>query len=274
MIIVFFLSLLLILFVNNLCSASTGEDWVVVKGRHFVVRVEGEGNGGFGQEVLRAAERHYSRITSVLGGAPRESWTGEKRCEITLYRDKDSYLGNTQAPAWSNASSGYGPKKVIRGFCASPTLLVSELPHEIAHLAFRGFVGVGNGEVPLWLDEGIAFHFEEGRRGAILDDYLRKNIVGGKAIPLADLLQAPQGMAPGAWGSPDQSASLFYACSYSLVNFLITRDGQGRFVKFLRDLTQDRNLPEALGRNYGRSFHTLNDLEKEWSSSLQIMRAI
>lgn len=270
---VLLISLFVIFFSSTLCFAQGLGDWVVIKGRHFVVQVEGESARGFGQEVLREAERAYARISASLGCAGQESWGGKKRCGIFLYKDKASYLADTQAPVWSNASSGYYPEKVIRGYCASPTLLESELPHEIAHLVFRGLVGVENANVPLWLDEGIAFHFEEGRRGAILEEFLRKNAVEGKTIPLADLFRVPQGMAPG-WSSPDQSASLFYAASYSLVNFLIERDGQGRFAKFLREFRQGSDFPKALERNYGRSFRSLNDLEKEWSGSLKFARSI
>ena len=56
----------------------------------------------------------------------------------------------------------YRGKKII-SYTWSRGFLESLLPHEMAHLIFRDFVGF-RGEIPLWLDEGIAQWAESFKR--------------------------------------------------------------------------------------------------------------
>jgi len=272
--IIFFVSFSIFSYSNLLHAASTQENFMTFKGKHFVVQIEGE-QKGFGQDVLREAERFYDSISASLGCPVQNKWLWEGRCEIFVYADKESYLKNSKAPEWSNASSSYYPRKTIQGYRASKTFLTSELPHEISHLLFREYVGAENKNVPLWLDEGIAVFHEAGQRGVVLEKLIQGNAPEGKMISLEELCGMGGGMAQTSWSSPDASSTLtFYAYSYSFVKFLVERYGQAQFTKFLRDFTRGRDFKEALERNYRHSFRDLQGLEKEWNHSIRVARSI
>jgi hypothetical protein len=266
------LGILLFLSAGVSHSAIESGMWHVTKGKHFVVHTQLD-DPYLSRDVLHAAEAYYDRVASRLGYFNRDSWTWEKRCSIYLFRDKQSYLAGTGLPAWSNAATRYEPEKVIQAYVGYPTFLTVELPHEIAHLVFREYVGPDNGEVPLWLDEGVALLHEEGSRTSLLETFMRKKLASGEWIRLTDLLKVSEGTELASWKSQGPSVSLFYAEAYSLVKFLVSSYGERRFVEFLRRLKQEESLEEALEGTYGRPFRDLSHLEREWQRSLDIQRS-
>lgn len=271
---------------SSLLAMPSEDGWQILKGQHFILHVEEE-DGFFGQKVLREAERLYDRISSSLGYLQRESWLWENRCLIYLYRDKNSYLEGTRRPAWSSAASTFHPvtgvnsdglRPVIEGHRGSETFLETELPHEIAHLLFRKLVGVMNANIPLWLDEGIALWQEEVHasapetRGDLLEGIIRDEAARGALIPFSDLTTVGEGTQLSAWAR-GQPVTLFYAESYSLVKFLVSRFGHARFVNFLRELREGEKPESSLAKTYGVYFQDLASLEREWQRSLDIARS-
>jgi hypothetical protein len=146
-------------------AASYAAGWEEVKGTHFIVCYDpstvnppGSGYSGdisrFASDILDRAERYYTRIAADLGYArASEFWTWDKRVRILIYAGHAAYVASSGHPAWSHGMADYG-KKEIASYAFSPRLPDSILPHELAHLIFRDFVGF-KGEVPHWLDEGV-----------------------------------------------------------------------------------------------------------------------
>lgn len=259
-------------------AASGGEDgkWPALKGKHFVVQLEPDDSGRvsseslfWGQKVLREAERNYHRISSSLGIQTEDPWLWERRCVISLYRDKASYIEGTGRPRWSSAAAAFYDGPVIQGHRQSDTFLESELAHEIAHLLFRDYVGRENPHVPRWMDEGVALWFETSDRSHDLDGLIREKALKGKLVSVRDLDRIYKGGAVAGWAS-HESVSLFYAESRSLMKFLLGRFGQARFVNFLKSFREGRTVDESLRKAYGSSMPDLTALEREWYRSLQI----
>lgn len=252
-------------------------DWQMIRGQHFIIHIEDRNYFG-GKTILQKAEATYSRLSSAFGYSDR-TWLGEKRCRIFVYRTKRSYLKGTQRPEWSNASSSFAEEgPMVQGYLESPTLLEAELPHEIAHLIFREHVGIDNPEVPLWLDEGIALWSEgaadpsASRKICSLKNVVAEKAASDELIPLERLNEVRAGMAFPGWAS-QESVSLFYAQSYSLVNYLIHEYGQPRFAEFLKQLEAQRSVEDSLKKNYGVFFRDLSSFEKEWTGSVQSTRS-
>ncbi len=293
--------LLFLLPANLLALPTDGSSWQIIKGQHFIIYLQG--NDLFlGQKTLQEAERLYDRIASSLGYFDRSGWLWENRCAIYLYQNRRSYIKGAQRPAWSNASSSFGsgneaqrstvkhsgavPRRqccfassakeaeprtpIIQASAESETFLAAELPHEIAHLVFRQFVGVNNSQVPLWLDEGVALWQEKlGARAERLEGIVRQAASERRLISLSSLSGAQETNHLPTWAS-QQSISIFYAESFSLVKFLISRYGEARFAEFVRHLKNGDTLEESMRGTYGSSFRNLSSLEYEWQHSLEI----
>jgi hypothetical protein len=157
--------LILLNFIISLSiTAAIAEGQQELKGEHFIIYFTQ--NKAFAKKVLRKAEMDYERIASDLGYARYSNfWTWANRVKIYIHPDHASYIKATGQPKWSEGMADYENKE-ISSYSGSEDFLLSVLPHEIAHLIFRDFVGF-EGEVPLWLDEGVAQWEEEVNRSRI-----------------------------------------------------------------------------------------------------------
>ncbi len=234
-------------------------DWNELKGTHFIVHYRGSG-ASYPMAVMKKAEQYYNRIASDLG-YPRRSqfWLWENRCKIFLYPTRQDFLSSSpNAAAWSSGFAVPG-KRMIVSYEGAETFLDSILPHELAHLVFRDFVGLDNASIPLWLDEGIAMSQELEKR-EIFDRLVRQSISEKKWIP-ADQLNGIRSIQE---YSTSQAAQ-FYAQSQSMVRFLLKSGGPpDRFIQFCRDLRDGKNLDEAFSSNYQRKFPSVQKFEEAW----------
>ncbi len=153
---------------------SEASAWQTKKSDHFILYYEGM-DQTFPDRVVREAESHYGEITDALGFSRRsEFWLWEKRCRIYLYGSKEEYHTLTKQEEWSGGFSVPSDRKIV-SYQGSGEFSDSILPHELAHLIFRDFLGTKNGQVPLWMDEGLAMAQEKTKRVSL--DALVKNMV-------------------------------------------------------------------------------------------------
>ena len=131
------------------------------------------------------------------------------------------------------------------------------LPHELAHILFREFVGFNNPRVPLWLDEGVAQYAEVAKREDALN-YMKQALDQGIYIPLEKI------SAVGVGEDDTALAELFYMQSASLVHFLISKYGSGRFIDFCRALRDGRNIERALTSGISSYLDSLDRFEETW----------
>ncbi len=258
------------------------QDWQEQKDEHFIVYFVQDKT--FASQVLHKAERDYNRIASDLGYARYSNfWTWANRVKIYIYPDHAAFLEASGQPEWSKGMADYKNKEIL-GYAGSQEFLTSILPHEIAHLIFRDFVGF-KGEVPLWLDEGVA-QWEESidrrRIKRIASEYLKK----GTLLSIKDIMDLDVRLikdtdkihlrATSVDGQPGfiiidgkNLVNLYYLQSASLVGFLIERYGTDNFTEFCRQLRDGKKLGEALGYVYPTYFNGIAQFEKEWIKYLK-----
>jgi len=258
------------------------QQWQELKGEHFIIYYVSD--EAFARKVRDTAEVYYRQIALDLG-YPRysEFWLWDKRVKIYLYPDHSSFLKATGQPEWSQGMADYGKKEIV-GYNLSQVFLDSILPHEMAHLIFRDFVGF-KGEIPLWLDEGVAQWAEKNKR-----DYIKKIIKKAydedRLLSLEDLMRldirnirnkeevyvrsttSKTGEPRVLFLSGDNLVSLYYLESVSLVGFLIETFGSDSFSHFCRQLRDGKRINEALTSTYPNYIRNLEDLERRWRKYL------
>ena len=268
-------------FCSGSAVAADQLSWKELKGAHFIVYFTGEES--FARDVLNSGERYYTRIAGELGYARYQGfWTWEKRCKVYIYADHDSFLKSTGGAEWSHGLAEYNTK-TIYSYAWHEGFLDSLLPHEIAHLIFRDFIGF-KGEVPLWLDEGVAQWEEEAKRpqmkAMVKEFYEKESLLTIKDMMKIDIrrLKDDEGVHVRAAltkdGSPgvvflgnDNLINTYYLQSVSMVGFLIERFGGESFTAFCRELRDGETLEEALKSAY-TTITTTAEFEKRWKEYL------
>ncbi len=234
---------------------SAEEEWKELRGDHFIIFYLK--NDKFAADVLRKAEGYYKQIAADLGYQRySDFWQWENRVKIYLYATQEEFLKATGRQNWSHGMADYDAKE-IRSYMWKEGFVESLLPHEITHLVFRDYVGF-KGEIPLWLDEGVA-EWEELPKRAVAKQAMRTFLAEGRKYPLRDLTQIDIRNV-----KIELAVRLFYVQSVSLVDFLISKYGADRFIAFCRQLRDGKTLDEALKFSYPDRFRSLNELEEQW----------
>ncbi|MFA5157314.1 MAG: hypothetical protein WC532_08065 [Candidatus Omnitrophota bacterium] len=260
-----------------------GQDWEQLKSEHFIVYFTND--PGFAKNVLDKSEYYYKRIAGDLGYARySEFWTWDNRVKIYIYPDHKSFISATHQPYWSQGMADYRGKKII-SYAWSKGFVESLLPHEMAHLIFRDFVGF-KGEVPLWLDEGIAQWAEKPDRNyikAMASQAYKDNLV----LPLEEMMvldvrkiRADESIYINTvttndnrkgvlFLSGEKLVNAFYLQAVSLVDFLIVRFGSEKFIELCRQLRDGKSLEEALRFVYPMHIRSIAELDNEWRKYLE-----
>ena len=280
-------NILLVLFILIICfinkDVAQAKSWQELKGDHFVVYFNGEEK--FAKNVLDNAEVYYNRIAFKLGyNRYSDFWTWGKRVKVYIYEDHKSYIKYSGQPKWSHGMADYTNKQ-IASYTWGENFVESLLPHEIAHLIFRDFVGF-KGDVPLWLDEGVAQWAEKENKEKIqfmerkyynedmfftLEDMMRLNLnVLSKKKGVHIRVTLTRSGEPGVlFLSTDNLIATYYMEAVSLVNFLISRYGIKRFNDFCCQLRDGKDINGSLKAAYSVHLSNLKELEEEWRGYLE-----
>ena len=265
------------------CSISFALDWQELKSEHFIVYFIGDEK--FAQEVLDKAEVYYQRIAYELG-YPRYSnfWTWDRRVKIYIYKEKDEFLKVTSQPNWSEGMADYAKKQIV-SYAWAKGFVESLLPHEMAHLIFRDFVGF-KGEVPLWLDEGVAQWAEEQKRKdykAMSKYYLKKETLLVLDVMMTldirqvkendkihmRVIQSRDGREGVLFLGGEELVKVYYLQAVSLVGFLIEKYGSDSFAIFCRQLRDGKSMEESLRFAYPLYIRSLKELQERWVTYLE-----
>ena len=270
-----------------LLAASGGADdkihWQELKGTHFWIYYVGEES--FARDVLNRAEGYYSRIADELGYARYQGfWTWDKRCKIYIYPDHDSFSkASLDQPEWAEGMAEYKSRSIY-SYAWKEGFLDSLLPHEMTHLIFRDFIGFP-GEIPLWLDEGIAQWEEEARRPAMkamakktyeengfltFEEMMRLDI---RYLPKNENVYIRSAIAKeGGHGvvflSTENLIKTYYLQSVSMIGFMIERYGGETFTVFCRELRDGKDFESAIRAAYP-NITGIKDFEDGWKKYLE-----
>ncbi len=140
--------------------ADAADNWRKLNSSHFVIYYK-EAPLDFVKSVSETAEELYHEIPRNLGFIRYNGWKYENRVAIYIYNDHDDYTIDAKNMGWSSGHANIA-RKEIRTYPSAAGFFDSTLPHELAHIIFREFIG--NNPIPLWLDEGVAMYQEKAKR--------------------------------------------------------------------------------------------------------------
>jgi hypothetical protein len=132
------------------------------------------------------------------------------------------------------------------------------IAHELTHLVIHQVTFNPYGGLPTWLDEGLAMK-SEGKLGAIFVSILHKAYEENNLISVQSLASPFSAYA--------EDATLAYAQSYSIADYLISEYGRGKMFELLNTFRQGSGYDEALMKVYGFDMDGLDTL---WRESLKV----
>ena len=210
---------------------------------HFIVKAR---NPGLAKLVAVEAEVALDRICRVIlaGQAYPHSVT------INVWADHDTYRSHaTDAPEWSGGSFSFAMRdgtatrridltqRDAEGRFA-PIMIDRVLPHEMCHLVLREYFG--DAACPLFLNEGLAMMAEYVPETRRIE--LAGHAIAGKAkISLEELLLHRRYSL--------RSPGVFYAESFSFIEFLHSRMTNEQFRSFLENVKAGCTVSDALQRS-------------------------
>lgn len=128
--------------------------------------------------------------------------------------------------------------------------------HELTHILVGHFTFSCLGEVPTWLDEGLAM-YSEGQLSETSQSQLEEAINSDSLLTIRSL--------NGGFSELPDKANLSYSQSYSIVNYLIATHGQEKMLDLLVALRDAQTIDAALTKIYG---FDSGGLEDAWRSSI------
>jgi len=278
-------------FICFIPTIAAADDWKELKGEHFIVYYAPQPREtsnsdvqatpeSFANTVLFEAERYYQRIASNIGYArSSEFWTWEKRVKIYIYPDRDSYLKSGDHPSWSEGVADY-QKKSILSFYGSHSFIDSILPHEIAHLIFRDFVGLSE-HIPVWLDEGVAQWAEVKKQRQIMlmakAMYMKDSLLTFSDMMKIDIRTVTdktqvyirptitrQGDSGVLFLTGNELVNTYYLQAASLVYYMIDKFGAMEFSNFCRAIRDGKSVEDAIKSVYYTHIRDMNEFEQRW----------
>ncbi len=210
-----------------------------------------EGDESFIQELMAAAQQALARLAEDTGAEL------EKLVRLYIYASIQDLQGAMIYPReWTGGAAFTRYGTIVIGIAPDDLYWGKRaVAHELAHLVIHQMVLNPYSGLPNWLDEGLAVYAEE--VAAIeYTAYLNQAIVEDNLLSVRSLSSPFSVYAA--------EATLSYAQSYSLVEFLISSYGQGKMLELLNTFRQGSSYDAALDRAYGFDTDGLDTLWREY----------
>jgi hypothetical protein len=128
--------------------------------------------------------------------------------------------------------------------------------HELTHVLVGHLTFSCLGDVPTWLNEGLAVYGEGGPDSGAIQQF-------NTAVTNDDLISVRS--LSGGFSEDPAKADLSYSESYSLVNFLVKQYSQDKMLSLLKTLRDGATVDEALQSNYG---FDIDGFEDAWRAGI------
>lgn len=221
-------------------------NWQTVNNGDFLRLHYYEGNQAFIADLSAAASN------GLLFNETQSGLTADAPIDIYIYDGtEDLKEAILYEPTWTGGRAFPDQDIVIIGISESDldwgrNAMVHELTHVlVGHQTFSCL-----GDVPTWLNEGLAV-YSEGE----LDTYSQQQL--NDAIE-EDTLLSVRSISGGFSEVPDK-AYLSYSQSYSITKYLIETHGQDKMTALLLSLRDGLTIDEALRQTYGFDVEGLED---------------
>jgi hypothetical protein len=210
------------------------------------------GGDSFAQALMDACQEGLARLTQDIGAYP------ERPVKIYIYASTSDLQGAMISSQEWTGGVAFTEFSII-AISIPPSELdwgKRALVHELTHLVVHQATFSPYGQLPLWLDEGLAM-YSEGELDPVFRSYLDEAILEGKLISVRSLCSP--------FSAYSEKASLSYAQSYSLVEYLLDNYGQGKMLDLLTLLKEGSTYDEALTGVYG---FDIDGLDARWRATL------
>jgi hypothetical protein len=211
-----------------------------------------KGGDSFARELMDTCQEGLAWLTQDIGTYP------ERPIRIYIYASAgdlhgamifaQEWTGGVAFTEFSIIAINIPPSELDWGKRA--------LVHELTHLVVHEAIFSPYGQLPLWLDEGLAMH-SEGELDPDLRPYLEEAILEDELISVRNLCSP--------FSAYYEIACLSYAQSYSLVEYLLDNYGQDRMLDLLTLLKQGSTYDGALNEVYG---FDIDGLDARWRATL------
>lgn len=183
---------------------------------------------------------------------------------VMMFMDKESYMGFTNRPTWSGASSDLQSDSL---YLIEKTGFYPLTVHELTHLYFDAYFLPKLS--PLWLSEGMAVYMQiyaTKQRPMYVENSLKRILNTG------DMISFEQMMADETLKDyPREQAEMWYTQAYSVVDYLLNTHSRDEFYKMCDELKKGTPIYQALYRAYGMPFNKVSTLQNVWLHDLQKM---
>jgi hypothetical protein len=204
------------------------------------------GDEAFARDLLNAAQG------GLVFNETQSGLTTDSPIDLYIFADTDDLRDAIlYEPSWTGGQAFPDQDIVILGISQSDLTwgrdaIVHELTHVlVGHLTFSCL-----GDVPTWLNEGLAVYSEgelDSSSQQQLDDAIQNNT-----------LLTVRSLSSGFSEVPDK-AYLSYSQSYSVTKFLVETYGQEKMTALLTSLRDGVTIDEALIQTYGFNVEGLED---------------
>ncbi|MFC2001520.1 peptidase MA family metallohydrolase [Chloroflexota bacterium] len=210
-----------------------------------------DGEVPFAQEVMLAAQQALTRLYEDTGAML------EKPVNIYIYADARGlqesmifpreWTGGVAFTRYGTIAIGIAPDSLEWGRKA--------IAHELTHLVIHQMTFNPYGDLPTWLDEGLAMH-AEGKLEPALAAFLSNSVAENNLISVRSLASPFSAFA--------EESALAYVQSHSLVEFLIDAYGQDKMFRLLSVFKQGSEYDKALVKVYGFDMDGLDTLWRDY----------
>lgn len=202
------------------------------------------------EELLAVVETQLSRIELDV------DIPAERKPQVFIYRSseelRDAMLFEQQ---WTGAVAFTSYNIILTAVNSSSLEWAKDaLPHEITHILVREMVFGPFGELPTWLNEGLA-QYAESEMDSYTQEILNTAIMDDELISIKSL--------SGSFPADSAGAYLAYAESRSIVEFMIETFGWEKMRQLLDTFKDGSTDDNALLSVYG---FDINGLETQWKA--------
>ncbi|MDD5258813.1 MAG: peptidase MA family metallohydrolase [bacterium] len=212
-------------------------------------------------EVAEDIEEVYQRIIEDL----RYKIKPTKKIKIYIFKNNEEYHSKIRQPMWSVGRVIYNKNSF---YSYEGVNLSGLIPHEITHLLLYNFMERQYEPVSMrWLSEGLATYEESKIVRSSLINNLRSKVAllkQGRQYSMQDLISSDVLKTRNT-----DLINLWYAQSFSMVEFMITQLGKAEFNEFCLNLKEYNDVEAALNKTYGNRFKTLDDFQQQWMEYIQ-----
>ena len=227
-------------------------DWQTINNGEFIRLHWYEADQTFATDLAKAA------YDGLLFNETQSGLKAEAPIDIYIYASTDDLKeAILYEPSWTGGQAFPDQNIVILGISQSDLdwgreAIVHELTHVlVGHLTFSCL-----GDVPTWLNEGLAV-YSEGELDPTSERQLQESIRDDTLLTVRSLSSGFSEIADKAY--------LSYSQSYSITKFLVETHGQEKMTGLLLSLQNGMTIDEALTQAYG---FDVNGLENAWRTSI------